>query len=137
MSVVKSKRSESNIEFLNTAREVEIFYLKILAQKPKKYKAFLSDELIRLSADTYNNAKAANSIYPASADDAKLRRQYMLKAYCSNQMVISQTEVLYAVCQSDALSIKELEQIAHKLYDLDKLLKAVIKKDKERYKDLN
>ena len=83
MSVLKSQRGESTVQFLGTARELEIYTIKTCAKFPKRYMFLITKDIVALASAVYNNAKAANSIYVTTADDARLRREYVTKANCT------------------------------------------------------
>lgn len=136
MSVKASERGESPIEFLKVLRDLEVYFIRLASNKPKKFRFFLNDELLKISADAYNNAKAGNSIYPTTKMEKDLRAKYFYTAFCNVQMMISQTEVLYDVYKSDALSNKELEIMSGKMYEASKMLRGILKKDRERFKKL-
>ena len=72
MSVLKSQRGESTVQFLDTARELEIYTIKTCAKFPKRYMFLITKDIVALASAVYNNAKAANSIYVTTADDARL-----------------------------------------------------------------
>ena len=64
MAVLKSNRNESQLQFLDTARDLEIFTLRNCVKFPKRYTFFITTEIVRLSQSVFNNVKAANSIFP-------------------------------------------------------------------------
>lgn len=48
MSVLKSQRGESTVQFLDTARELEIYTIKTCAKFPKRYMFLITKTLSRL-----------------------------------------------------------------------------------------
>ena len=74
-SVLKSKRGESAVQFLDTARELEIYTIKTCARFPKRYMFLVTKGIVDLSRQIYNDVKAANSIYPTNAAEAQLRKK--------------------------------------------------------------
>ena len=89
MAVLKSNRNESQLQFLDTARDLEIFTLRNCVKFPKRYTFFITTEIVRLSQSVYNNVKAANSIFPSGELEVQLRRDYLTKANCDLQCLIS------------------------------------------------
>ena len=67
MSVLKSKRGESAMQFIETARELEIYTIKQCARFPKRFMFLITKDIVALSKAVYNNVKAANSVYPTNA----------------------------------------------------------------------
>lgn len=64
MSVLKSKRGESAMQFLETARELEVYTIRQCARFPKRFMFLITKDIVALSKAVYNNVKAANSVYP-------------------------------------------------------------------------
>ena len=51
MSVVKTRRGESSAQFLDTARELEIFTLQQCLKFPKRMTFFLAQPIVQLSQE--------------------------------------------------------------------------------------
>lgn len=94
MSVLKSKRGESPVQYLDTARKLEVYTLRQLKKLPKRYTFLLSTHLASLSLDVYDNAKRANSIFPKDAETVALRRKHLIEANGALQCLISQLDVV-------------------------------------------
>ena len=133
--VKASERGTSGIEFLRNLRDNEVYFVKMGSKKPKKFRTLFVDELIKLSASAYNNAKAGNSIYVTNEMEYNLRRRYMYQAYCEIQMLISQTEVWYAAYGSDLFSNAELCENAKRLNIAGKMIRSIMDSDKQRFKN--
>lgn len=93
MSVHKQDRNESQLQFLDTARELEIFTLRNCVKFPKRYTFFITTEIVRLAQSVFNNVKSANSVFPSGELEVQLRRDYLTKANCDLQCLISQLDV--------------------------------------------
>ena len=94
MSVHKHDRHESQLQFIETARQLEIFTLRNCVKFPKRYTFFITTEIVRLSQSVYNNVKAANSVFPSGELEVQMRRDYLTRANCDLQCLISQKEQL-------------------------------------------
>ena len=131
MAVLKSNRNESQLQFLDTARDLEIFTLRNCVKFPKRYTFFITTEIVRLSQSVFNNVKAANSIFPSGELEVQLRRDYLTKANCDLQCLISQLDVAKEMFGEEVKSntwcswMDLIEKEAT-------LISAVKKKDKER-----
>ena len=136
MSVRQSERSESSLEFLKELRDLEVYIIKRSAVKPKKYKFFIAEHFLNPAAKAYSLAKMGNTIYPATPEDVAMRRKYMYESCCHIQGLIGQLEVFYAVFEGDGLSKCEMEELSGKLFKADALMRGVLKKDRERYKNI-
>lgn len=133
MSVLKSKRGESSAQFLETARELELYTLRQCVKFPKRYTFFITNEIVRLSQEVLNGVKSANSIYPTNPIEAQLRRNYFIEAYCSLQNLISQLSIakeLFGTIFEAKIWTNWLDLIESEA----KMITAIKKSDKERFK---
>ena len=79
MSVPKFKRNESPMQFLDTARELEIYTIQ------------------RWSI--YNNVKSANSVYPTNREESQIRVNFLIQAVCDLQCLASQLDIAKGIVQ--------------------------------------
>ena len=63
MSVIKSKRKLSAVEFINTAMDLEIYTIKQCLKFPKRYTFIINNTLINLTKECLINVKMANEIF--------------------------------------------------------------------------
>lgn len=135
MSVIKSKRNESDAQFLATARELEIFTLKKCLKIPKRYTKLFTEYLAHLAFDVYNNVKMANAMFPDTKEKINRRTIYFDAATRYLYCLISQIDI------AKELLLTELTEYAwvHWMELIDKelnLIKAIKKSDNERFKKL-
>lgn len=140
MSVLKSKRGESAMQFIETARELEVYTIKHCARFPKRYMFLITKDIVALAKAVYNNVKAANSVYPTNAAEAQLRRNYLITANCELQCLISQLDIAREFVRNTDSNKPINGKVWQTWIDLitteAKLLAALKNKDKERYKTL-
>lgn len=74
MSVIKSKRSESNMEFVHTARELQIYTIRKCVNFPKRYTFYVSQPIAASATRIHQYAKMANSIYPTNQRESQMRQ---------------------------------------------------------------
>ena len=133
MSVIKSKRSTSEMEFLATARKLQIYTLRKCVNFPKRYTFYVSQPIANAATRIYEDVKRGNSIYPLNQHDVQMRRDCFLRANAELQSLISQLEVAQELFGVEMDTMKGWME----LVDTEiRLVKAVLKKDRERYKDL-
>jgi len=75
MSVLKSKRGESAVQFLETARELEIYTIKQCAKFPKRFMFLITNDIVSLAKSVYNDVKSANSIYPTNSAEVQFKHK--------------------------------------------------------------
>ena len=67
MSVIKSKRSVSQMEFLHKARELEIYTIKKCINFPKRYTFHFTQFLTESSVRIYENVKKQTPSFPRTS----------------------------------------------------------------------
>jgi hypothetical protein len=136
MSVPKSERSESQMEFLHQLRDLEVKIMRLISSKPKKFQYFLNNHVLSHTVNAYSSAKAGNTIYAVTDEDVKLRRSYIYKAYCEIAELASQIEVFYEVYKSDGLTNNQIQDLSEHINLCRKLIKGVLQKDRETAKKI-
>lgn len=133
MSVIKSKRQESKMEFIHNARSLQIYTIKTCVKLPKRYTFYLSQPIVQMTVNIHNDVKSANSIYPTNQHEVQMRRDYLLRANATLYSLVSQIEVAAEILDLESDKLKTWS----KLIDAEiRLIKGVLKDDKERYKNL-
>lgn len=134
MSVVKSRRGTSAVQFLATAREIQTYTLRTVVKHiPKRYTFYVAQKIVDSATDAHGYVKRANSVFPTNRREAELRREFFVRAVAEYQNLISQITLAYEMfpmpdkTMTDWMALIRQEQV---------LLKAVMKKDRERYKAL-
>lgn len=135
MSVLKSDRDTSEIEFLNNARKLEMFTIqKCVSTIPKRYTFYIGNHLADSAHAIYSNAVKGNSIYPTNKHEAQIRNDYFIKAVVEARNLVSQIELAHEMLHFDVKVMREWMKLVS---DEIALLKGVIKKDQARYKNLD
>ena len=133
MSVIKSKRSTSEMEFLYNARQLQIHTIKKVANFPKRYTFYVSQPIAACATRIHECVKGANSIYPLNQHEVQMRRDYFLRANAELNNLVSQIEVANEIFGIDMDALKYWMNMV----ELEiRLVKAVMKSDRERYKNL-
>ena len=133
MSVIKSKRNESDMEFLHTARQLQIYTIQKCVGFPKRYTFYVSQPIANCATRIHEYVKCANSIYPTNQHEVQIRRDYLLQANAELNSLVSQIEVANELFGIEAEKIKFWMDIVEQEI---RLVKGAMKKDRERYKDL-
>lgn len=134
MSVIKSKRNLSEMEFVMNARKLQIFTIqKCINTIPKRYTFYLGQEIAQCARRVYGFVKRGNSIYPVNAHEVQIRRDCFLKANAELQDLVSQVEVAHEVIRFDEKILHEWAALISREMEL---VSGVLKKDRERYKNL-
>ena len=133
MSVPKSKRTESSIQFLQTASEINRMTRKLAMALPKRYTFFGGTELTHLAAECHHHMKAANSIFPVNAHELQLRRDHLTEGNNALQALLDELDIVY---QEYPDMRKRVENIVGLAVAEAKLISGVKDADKRRFKNL-
>ena len=133
LSVIKSKRATSEMEFIATARKLQIYTIQKCVNFPKRYTFFVSQQIANSAIRIYEDVKRGNSIYPLNQHEAQIRRDCFIRANSELQSLISQLEVAQELFGIEMKTLKYWMDII----DAEiRLVKSVMKTDRERYKNL-
>lgn len=133
MSVIRSQRAESEMEFIYTARELQKYTIQKCVGFPKRYTFYVSQPIANSATRIHQYVKMANSVYPTNAHEAQIRRDYLIKANAELNSLVSQIEVAHELFGLEPNVMKYWMDIVEKEI---RLVKGTMKKDKERYKNL-
>lgn len=133
MSVLKNKRKESNLEFLHTARELQIYSLRRCTGFPKRFTFTINNVIADLATQVHMKVKHANSIYPTNQHEAQLRRDNLIDAKALLQDLVAEIEVAAEMFGVDGNILNDWMAL---IWKENELIKGLMKSDKERYKTL-
>ena len=129
MSVIKSKRGVSGVQFLDTARDLHIFTMRTCVKFPKRYTFFITNKIVETASNIHTCVKRGNSIFPSNANDVRLRREEFLTASVEIQSLISQINVAYEIFPiADKTMLRWLDLINKEM----SLVKNVLKKRRRK-----
>lgn len=146
MSVPAYRRNESAVQYLDTARELEIYTLRYCAKFPKRFMFLITKHIVEISQEIYDLAKSANSIYPLTKSDEELRLTCLTKAICAVEELASQLEIAHELIthletgigqksNTQPIKPKIWEDWAALMTSELRLLKSVRKSLHSKYKD--
>ena len=118
------------MEFLHTARELEMYSIRKCVGFPKRFTFYLNQPIAQIATRIYECVKLANSIYPTNQHEAQIRRDYLLRANAELYNLISQIEVAHEIF---GLEAKVMSYWSSLINEEIRLIKSVMKKDRERY----
>ena len=133
LSVIKSKRSESEMEFIYTARQLQIHSIQKCVNFPKRYTFYVSQPIANAATRIHEYVKMANSIYPLNQHEVQMRRDYLLRANAELNSLISQIEVASELFGIEEKPLRYWMDLVEREI---RLVKGTMKKDRERYKNL-
>ncbi|MFQ6857067.1 MAG: hypothetical protein ACLS7P_12160 [Blautia sp.] len=140
MAVLKSKRGQSSMEFVETARKLEAKILSLCIRSPKRMTFFLTSEIMRLASQVHNEARSANNIYPRNKHEAQLRRDHLTESNNALMNLVPKLGLLYDALILDPHTQEwcdgAISEIASIIASEKTLLRATKKADADRYRSL-
>lgn len=133
MSVIKSKRGVSDMEFLANARKLRIYTVRKTKDFPKRLISTFTSRMINIAYQISDELKLGNSIYPLNKTEAQIRRNHFVKAV---GLCYAFADYLSDAQELFGLEMSVMEEWAGLVNTEIKLVNALIKKDRERYKNL-
>lgn len=140
MSVPKSKRGESPMQFVETARKLEAHAFYVCTKAPKRYMPFLTARLMQLASAVHEEVRAANNIIPKNQHEAQMRRDHLTRANIALQNLDPKLALLYDSILQNPEGCPWIDS-AMKDFGLliaaeAKLIAKTKKADRDRYKNL-
>lgn len=80
MSVIKAMRGESAMQFIETARRLELHAFSVCTKAPKRYAPLLTNRIFELASTVHEEVRAANNIFPHNQHEAQMRRDHLINA---------------------------------------------------------
>jgi hypothetical protein len=140
MSVIKAMRGESAMQFVETARKLEVHAFSVVTKAPKRYGPYLLYKIMHLASAVHDEVRAANNIYPKNKHEAQMRRDCLTKANITLQNLSPKLTLLY---DSILQNPEKCPWIDHAMLEFGNLIKEeaqliskVKKADNDRYKNL-
>jgi hypothetical protein len=136
-----SKRNESKVEFLETAKKLSAHTLTYCLKAPKRLTFFLTKDICALARRVYYEANTANGILPRNKIEAQNRRTHFQLALSACENMEIPLAELKARLNLNPDETKKWSEFAFKewgrlLMEEQRLLKNIMRSDLERYKDL-
>lgn len=136
MSVVKSKRGESELSIITKSRELASYTIKICSNEknfPKRYRWCITNNIVTDALNIYSYIRKSNAIFVKFKDDYSERRKYQNNALGTIDSLLGNMDIAYATFGIDDNRINHWVGL---VVEVQKFLRNWMKSDLERYKDL-
>lgn len=136
MSVVKSKRGQSELEIITKSRELASYTIKICSNEknfPKRYRWCITSNIVNDALNIYSYIRKSNAIFVKIKVDYEERRRYQNDALGTIDALLGNMDIAYATFCIDS---KRFEYWVGLVIDVQKLLRNWMKSDFERYQEI-
>lgn len=141
MSVVKSMRGESSMQFIETARRLELHAFSVCTKAPKRYMPFLTTRIMELASTVHDEVRAANNTFPVNQHEVQQRRDHLTTANNALQNLSPKLTLLYDTILQNPEKCpwvdNAMREFGEYIAEEAQLISKVKKADRERYKDLS
>jgi len=120
------------MEFINTARELLVFTIKLCTKLPKRYDRYFGSDIVKLANKVFDCVVSANDIFPTSKREATLRLNLLTEASYSLASLIARASVAEELLTNNEWSPKQIEHWMILMASEKKLITGIRKKDKEK-----
>ena len=122
------------MQFLATARELQITVIKTAVKWPTRYTFFITNNIVQLATQVHIEAKFANSIYAQVDEEWQIRRNHINNAIGALENLASQIDIAKEMFP---IETKKEEAIMALIDKELKLLKALKTSDRAKQNKLN
>ena len=133
MAVLRSNRGLPEMEFVHTARELQVYSVQKCVGFPKRYTFYVSQPIAEMATKIHDCVKCANSIYPTNQHEAQMRRDYLLRANAQLNSLVSQIELANELFGIDGEKMHYWMNIVDREISL---VRATLKRDRELFHNL-
>lgn len=105
MSVLKSERKTSTMEYIANSVSLAARVLRFSLSMPKRYTFKIGDPIFRHAEDVVFHCKAANSTYVNSQETFDLRRGHLIEADVHLNQLESLMEIYFEDSKQDEKSV--------------------------------
>lgn len=140
MSVIKAIRGESSMQFVETARRLELHAFSVCTKAPKRYGPLLTNRIFELCSIVHEEVRAANNIYPKNRHETQMRRDHLTNANIALQNLSPKLTLLYDTILLNPEKCPwidhAMQEFGEYITDEAQLISKVKKSDNERFKNL-
>ena len=136
MSVHRADRAESEMQFIITAQELYAATVQQYTRIPKRYTFLAALPFVEMAGEILDHVVEGNSFPVTNQHEAQLRRDQFLLAQATIRSLTCRIEALMRIPNVQILDVDTMEAWMKKLDKELILLRAVMKNDRARYKNL-
>lgn len=133
MSVVKSKRSQSELDVITKARELAVYTIKIVSNEnnfPKRHRWWIANDIVSGATSIHRNLIRANEVFVVDNFDYELRRKYQSEAITDIAALLSDITIAYELFD---IKGKRMLYWTDLIIEVQNLTKAWKRSDNKRY----
>lgn len=114
MSVLKSKRGESELEFYHTATEIRAIAVRLVMNEnivPKRWRPVFTFPMVQKVNGLIDSITAANTIYPVNEHELEMRRDYQNAAIIKVEQILQHLQFMLETLQFSADKLQPITEL--------------------------
>lgn len=142
MSVYKSKRGLSAIQYVENARQLQIYTIKNCVKFPKRYTYIVVQKIAELAEDIDTHVRIAESIIPTNLTEAQNKRDELTYALGLLNSLDDKLQLMYDIVSDNPNFKTEFKWLPNAMLEWGRLIQTernlitgVKKADRKRYKE--
>lgn len=142
MSVYKSKRGLSAIQYVENARQLQIFTVRNCVKFPKRYTYIVVKKIAELAEDIDTHVRLAEAIVPTNLREAQNKRDELNYAFGLLNSLDDKLQLMYDIVAESPNFKTEYKWLPNAMLEWGRLIQTernlitgVKKADKKRYKE--
>ena len=135
MSVLKNKRSQSQLEFYHTATVIRADLTRFVMNDkniPKRWRPVFTFPMVEKVIHLIDEITAANTIFPTDLHEAEIRRDHQTQAIIIVEQILQLLQYLIATLDMDQ---DKLQPVVELLLKESNLLRGWRKADSAKFKE--
>ena len=142
MSVYKSKRGLSAIQYVENARQLQIFTIRNCVKFPKRYTYIVVQKIAELAEDIDTHVRIAESIIPTNLKEAQNKRDELTYAFGLLNSLDDKLQLMYDIVAENPNFRNEFKWLPNAMLEWGRLIQTernlitgVKKADRKRFKE--
>ena len=125
MSVYKSKRSTSAIQYVENARQLQVFTIKNCVKFPKRYTYIVVQKIANLVEDIDTHVRVAESMMPTNLHEAQLKRDELTYTFGLLNSLDDKLQLMYDIVSDNPNFKTEFKWLPNAMLEWGRLKRSV------------
>lgn len=122
MSVYKSKRSTSAIQYVENARQLQVFTIKNCVKFPKRYTYIVVQKIANLVEDIDTHVRVAESMMPTNLHEAQLKRDELTYTFGLLNSLDDKLQLMYDIVSDNPNFKMEFKWLPNAMLEWGRLI---------------
>lgn len=122
MSVYKSKRGTSAVQYVETARQLQIYTISNCVKFPKRYTYLVVNKIASLAEDIDTHVRLAEAILPTNEHEFQTRRDILNTAFGLLNSLDDKLQLMYDIVKKNPNWSTEFKWLSNAMLEWGRLI---------------